>query len=803
MANGMMEEKRLEHYPPLRPFQMLSIRKKAKINFKVIYGSESGGTYKRAKEFLNELVEFFREIGSFFKDINRISLCGDNADGGSTNGCLIDTSELGSRLVAYFKSYLMEKEKNKAGLSRESRGKRSRGRMTNGETQHLDIFKNGETESNEHFANCVDIFIENSISTVHIDFTSGNEFDSYSFFENSQEYDLNILLLLLSTCNYGSFPKNCYKIEEILRDLLNDFRVGKNYLENVFYSCVGFGNKQYGSKHFCAPIKECDKILTSLGAHKLYKTVKLCDEEDNDVTLLEWKSSLFKTLSLSLFFYHFDFTKLRSNYVQYAMKKVYNSLKYYCSFFCEKDERDSNGHGEKVLSEVDVSFREESDGAISPNVHVDENKKETIPTNATDEIDSKRRETFNCGSGDEVEDILFDTPKDMLSINQREKLTKEGYKIIGSHSAVKLCRWTKSQLRGRGGCYKHTFYGINSYQCMETTPSLACANKCVFCWRHHKNPVGTQWKWHKDDANMIVEEAIKKHRGMIKELKGVYGIIKERYDNAMNVKHCALSLVGEPIMYPDINQLIDELHKRNISTFLVTNAQFPSELKKLHKVTQLYISIDGPNRDALKNIDRPLFKDFWERYIKCIKLLKKRKERTVFRFTLVKEYNMMSDEILSYAKLVEYGLPDFIEIKAVTYCGSSEGYKLTMKNIPWHEEVYNFAHHLINCKSSITDAYDIACEHKHSCSILIAKKIFKINNKWHTWINYENFQLLVKQGKDFTSTDYCAETPHWAVVGAQECGFNPSDKRVYTKGRNKNRNPDETQRDSPVVVAPT
>ena len=35
-----------------------------------------------------------------------------------------------------------------------------------------------------------------------------------------------------------------------------------------------------------------------------------------------------------------------------------------------------------------------------------------------------------------------------------------------------------------GGCYKHTFYGITSYQCMEMTPALACANRCVFCWRH-------------------------------------------------------------------------------------------------------------------------------------------------------------------------------------------------------------------------------------------------------------------------------------------------------------------------------
>jgi len=42
----------------------------------------------------------------------------------------------------------------------------------------------------------------------------------------------------------------------------------------------------------------------------------------------------------------------------------------------------------------------------------------------------------------------------------------------------------QSMLRGRGGCYKHTFYGIESHRCMETTPSLACANKCVFCWRY-------------------------------------------------------------------------------------------------------------------------------------------------------------------------------------------------------------------------------------------------------------------------------------------------------------------------------
>ena len=41
----------------------------------------------------------------------------------------------------------------------------------------------------------------------------------------------------------------------------------------------------------------------------------------------------------------------------------------------------------------------------------------------------------------------------------------------------------------------------------------------------------------------------------------------------------ALSLVGEPIMYPQINTLIDMLHSRAISTFLVTNAQFPTAIR--------------------------------------------------------------------------------------------------------------------------------------------------------------------------------------------------------------------------------
>ena len=65
------------------------------------------------------------------------------------------------------------------------------------------------------------------------------------------------------------------------------------------------------------------------------------------------------------------------------------------------------------------------------------------------------------------------------------------------------------------------------------------------------------------------------------------GVTLERLTEGLSPRHCALSLVGEPIMYPEINILVDELHRRRISTFLVTNAQFPEKIKMLKPITQV------------------------------------------------------------------------------------------------------------------------------------------------------------------------------------------------------------------------
>ena len=368
-------------------------------------------------------------------------------------------------------------------------------------------------------------------------------------------------------------------------------------------------------------------------------------------------------------------------------------------------------------------------------------------------------------------------------------LTKQGYSIIGTHSGVKICRWTKSALRGRGSCYKYSFYGIRSHLCMETTPSLSCSNKCVFCWRHGTNPVGTSWRWQVDPPDMIFNGVKEAHYKKIKMMKGVPGVRAERFAEAMRIRHCALSLVGEPIFYPHINEFTAMLHAERISSFLVCNAQHPAQLAALKPVTQLYVSIDASNRDSLRKIDRPLHRDFWERFQACLDILREHRfrQRTVFRLTLVKGFNV-EDEAEGYADLVAKGLPCFVEVKGVTYCGtsSSAGAGLTMQNVPFYEEVCAFVQALDAALARRGLEYGIAAEHAHSCCILIASKRFFIDDKWHTLIDYEKFFQCLESGKEFGPEDYIGEpTPEWATWG--NGGFNPEDERVRKKGKNRDR----------------
>lgn len=532
---------------------------------------------------------------------------------------------------------------------------------------------------------------------------------------------------------------------EHLRETYQDFRVDKYPLRALLgFAVLGLGDSESWPEKFCYQAKLADRWLGKLGGRRLFPVGEVCMKYEGEPKANEWIQS-FATLLVDdePFYIHEDDDDIDDS---------------------DKETEDSSDADADTL--VDV----EDMGDII--------RKQAPDQSETKEMVAKNSPTF-------------------------KSLTKQGYTIVGSHSGVKICRWTKSALRGRGSCYKFAFYGIKSHLCMETTPSLACSNKCVFCWRHGTNPVAKlNWRWQLDPPETVFEGALAGHYQKIKQMRGVPGIQMDRFQEAFAVKHCALSLVGEPIFYPHINEFVGLLHKQHISSFLVCNAQHPDQLARLAKVTQLYVSIDAPTRTDLKKVDRPLNSDFWERLMACLDILRtvQSHQRTVFRLTLVKGFNMT--EIKSYADMVIQAQPSQIEVKGATFCGSSNGNgnPLTMQNIPFYEECRQFVISLSEELKSRGHDYEIAAEHAHSCCILIAHSKFKINGKWHTHIDYPKFFELLESGKEFVDLDYVKETPSWAVWGSDEAGFNPNDTR-YDRKAEKLKKKQEREEQAKIAIS--
>ncbi|MEK6903002.1 MAG: radical SAM protein, partial [archaeon] len=279
---------------------------------------------------------------------------------------------------------------------------------------------------------------------------------------------------------------------------------------------------------------------------------------------------------------------------------------------------------------------------------------------------------------------LAEEARSQLTPAYQAELEHQQYRIIGHHSAVKVCGWTKNMLRGEGGCYKFKFYGIRSHQCMQMTVNLSCANRCTFCWRGTKAPVEREWNWEVDDPGFIIDESLEAHKTLLNGFGGNDKVSETAFEQSKHVGHVALSLTGEPIAYPKINELCQKFHEKRISTFLVTNAQYPEAIKNLKTITQLYLSLDAPTKELLKQVDIPLFPDFWERYIQSIQNVSQKKYRKTARLTVVKSINDVQPE--KYAELIRMGDFDFVEIKGYMHVGESQK-RLSRDCMPTHEYV--------------------------------------------------------------------------------------------------------------------
>jgi len=306
----------------------------------------------------------------------------------------------------------------------------------------------------------------------------------------------------------------------------------------------------------------------------------------------------------------------------------------------------------------------------------------------------------------------------MIPENVKSILLRQRYKIVGNHSAAKLCLWTKKSIKtgGKEHCYKEKFYGdigIKSHRCLQCTPSVSwCSLRCQFCWRATELTLGQKIA-EEDEPKFIAEGLIEAQKQLLSGLGGIphdEKYLKEAYMPG----NVAISLSGEPTCYSKLSDLIAEFHKRNMKTFLVTNGTFPERLEALRTLpTQLYVSLCSNSKEMFEKVQKPLVKDAWERLNKTLELFPDIKTRKVIRLTMVRDLNMLEPE--KYAKLIEKALPNFLEIKSFMSVGFSRQ-RLAYSTMPTHEEIKEFAEKIAN-----STGYKIADEKRDSRVVLLKK----------------------------------------------------------------------------------
>jgi tRNA wybutosine-synthesizing protein 1 len=287
-----------------------------------------------------------------------------------------------------------------------------------------------------------------------------------------------------------------------------------------------------------------------------------------------------------------------------------------------------------------------------------------------------------------------------ITLSLKSKLQKAKYGVY-NHSAVELCHWTKKSFANEGNCYKHKFYGISTHRCMEMTPAaMNCENRCVYCWRPTEFYDTLEMPPELvDEPDVIVQKLLHERMNLINGFYGNNKNEKKKIDESLLPTHYAISLSGEPTMYPKLPQLIIYLKKLKAtkSIFLVTNGQEPLMLHRLADQdalpTQLYLSTNASNRNMFYRINRPRHRDAWERWLESLRFLATVDTRTVLRMTMIREYNDNTKILDELAEMIRQANPHFIELKSYMHIGMSTQ-RLKKNNMLEMGEVRNFASQL-------------------------------------------------------------------------------------------------------------
>lgn len=302
----------------------------------------------------------------------------------------------------------------------------------------------------------------------------------------------------------------------------------------------------------------------------------------------------------------------------------------------------------------------------------------------------------------------------MFTEEQKKQLQKADYKLFGKNCAVKLCHWCKASIKTgeKKFCYKEKFYGIKSHRCLQIAPCLGnCNLRCLHCWRNHE--YFNKEKSEFDDPIFIVDESIKCQKELLSGLGGVEH--SEKHLKEANIPNqVAISLDGEPCLYPYLSELIEEYNKRKFTTFLVTNGTLPEKLKSLKVLpTNLYVSLTSSNKKMFKEIQNPISENLWEKILETLELFPKLKTTKVIRMTMIKDVNDKNLE--EFAELLKIAKVNFIEIKSFMSVGSARK-RYGPEHMLTHNEIKEVSEKL--CKLI---PYKIKDEQKESRVVLLEK----------------------------------------------------------------------------------
>lgn len=203
-----------------------------------------------------------------------------------------------------------------------------------------------------------------------------------------------------------------------------------------------------------------------------------------------------------------------------------------------------------------------------------------------------------------------------------------------------------------------------------------------------------------DDPEFIQTNLVKEHKRIVSGYGSLVkkGIIEEgKLRETLNPLQVALSLSGEPTIYPRLGELIEGFKRKGLTVFLVTSGVLPRALEELldgkGNPSQLYISLTGWDKESYEKINRPTQRGLWNSLLRSLELASQAKCQSIIRITLIEGVNSSPEALKGFANIINRVDIPFVELKGYMYVGYSMK-RLRKFNMPTEEEVKRSANKL-------------------------------------------------------------------------------------------------------------